>query len=102
MADNQTHVDEIGGEVYLQYVGYFKKYGKKKVTPFTFAEFQVILKSFYDFTLDAFVSGDLEKPDGTRWESSQHAFEAWQEHHGLNSTTAGMIFRSNDDIEAYS
>ena len=102
MADNQTHVDEIGGDIYLQYVGYLKRYGKNKVTPFTFAEFQVILKSFYDFTLDAFVFGDLEKPDGTSWDSSQHAFDAWQEHHKLNRKTAEIIFRSNDDIEAYS
>ena len=31
MTDNQTHVDEIGGDVYLQYVGYLKKYGKKNI-----------------------------------------------------------------------
>ena len=101
-SENQQHVDDLAGDVYLAYVGYLKRYGKHKITPFNFTEFKVILKSFYDFTLNAYIHGDLEKPDGSYWESSSEAMQAWEQHHGLNDLTSNAVFRANDDVAGYS
>ena len=101
-AECDRYVKELSGDVYLEYTLHIKRYGKNKVTPFSYEEFKPILRSFYQFTVNAFTAGDLEKPDGTFWESSQHSFEAWQAHHGLNDRTASSIFGANDEVESYS
>lgn len=101
-AECTRYMTELGDAVFLQYTLYIKKYGKNKVTPYHYEDFKSLLKSFYIYTVNAFTLGDLEKPDGTFWESSQHSFDAWKAHHGLSDRTASSIFRANDDVESYS
>ena len=100
MADtgNQKHSEELGPAVHAEY----RKLGKRKVRPFTLPQFKKVLLSFYDFTLDAYVFGDLQKPDGTYWESSAASLDAWAAHHKLTELEVSVIFRANDNVEAYS
>jgi len=97
-AGNKKHSDELGPAVHVEY----KRLGRRKVRSFTLPQFKNLLLSFYDFTLEPFVFGDLEKPDGTFWESSNASLDAWAAHHKLTEFEVSVIFRANDNIHSYS
>ena len=95
---NAQVVEDIGQSVYAEYI----LLGKGKVKEFTFSEFKKVLLSFYDYTLDAFVFGDLKKSDGTYWDSRAEAIDAWAKVHKLTDYEVSVFFRANDNIETYS
>ena len=95
---NSQHVKELGKAVFAEYI----LLGKGKVKEYTFSEFKEVLLSFYDYTLNAYIFGDLKKADGTYWDSSGEALDAWAKVHKLNIHEVSVFFRANDNIETYS
>ena len=95
---NKKYSDELGAAVHAQY----HRLGRNEVRSFTLPEFKEVLLSFYNFTLEAYIFGNLEKPDGTFWESSAEALNAWATLHKLTDTETSVFFRANDNIQSYS
>ena len=77
-------------------------YTKQTYAEFPKEEFSKLYSSFLKYTEEAFIGGNLEKPDGTSWASSDEAFQAWADHHKLKPRYAGLFFRAVDDVATYS
>ena len=96
--ENSQIVKDLGKAVYAEYI----LLGKGKVKEFTFSEFKKVLLSFYDYTIDAFILGDLKKSDGTYWDSSGEALHAWGKAHKLTNYEVSIFFSANNNVETYS
>lgn len=59
------------------------------------------ISNFIEITLIPVVFGDLEKPDGSFWDSSQHAIAFWEQKHQLTQEQGSIYFMSIDNIEPY-
>ena len=120
---NQRYVDELGRKVHYTYDNLRRSPNKRKgpsvfkldpmrhqfhnveghfkARSFSRVEFEAVLLSMYNFTMDAWISGNLEKPDGTFWDSSAAAVVAWGDYENLNPLECSLIFRANDQVEPY-
>jgi len=65
-------------------------------------KFEILLRSFYRYTLDGFISGDCRRKDGWFWISSDHALEKWGIDYGLEGVETHRFFSHVDAFGTYS
>ena len=97
-AGNKKYSDELGPAVHAEYM----RLGEKEVRSFTLPEFKEVLLSFYDFTLEAYIFGNLKRPDGTSWKTRSEALDTWAALHKFSDHEVYVFFRANDNIQSYS
>jgi hypothetical protein len=61
----------------------------------------LVLSDFFEITLNSVCGGDLKKPSGDYWQSSQESMQFWANKNKLNNSEQKLYFQSVDDIEAY-
>ena len=63
-------------------------------------EFAKNLDMFFEITMNIYVSGDPQKPDGTFWESREEAYEYWVRKIS-SPVEAARYFDAVDTVTAY-
>ena len=79
---------------------YYKEYQSIGGTD-NLEKYTKILSSFLEITLDPVVFGNLEKPDGTLWNSSQDSIIYWEQKHKLTQGQGNLYFCSVDQVNSY-
>ena len=78
------------------YAEYLKIGGKHSMTTY-----QNKINKFFEITHDAYIFGDLTKPDGSSWEGRGETYMYWMEECKLKQKEAARYFTSIDNVTSY-
>ena len=91
----EKHVTEMLDRIWQATRGYWKRKGVDK------DRFEVLLRSFFRYTLDPCIFGALIRKDGWEWISSDHAVSKWGKDYGLGPRVTWTFFRHIDSDSPY-
>lgn len=78
------------------YAEYLKLGGKHSMTTY-----QDKINKFFEITHDAYIFGDLTKPDGSSWEGRGETYMYWMKECKLQQKEADRYFTSIDNVTSY-